>query len=146
EEVVETLVRVLRGSEARELAHRPDPCAVHLGMEAAGEGKLPGLPQPFLEAGFDVFRRIERLNRDPGERLEERCGHRRLRGLRSTRLWRGFAAPGFGLGAPRRRISSGCVRHGPSSFRSDPAPRDTGKSSREAPDPRPGPGALPNPS
>src|SRR5439155_27035677 len=41
-QVLEALVRVLRGAESRELAHGPQPAAVHGRLRAAGIGKLAG--------------------------------------------------------------------------------------------------------
>ena len=44
EQVVEALVGLLRGAEARELPHRPQPPAVHRLVDAAGVGELAGSP------------------------------------------------------------------------------------------------------
>jgi hypothetical protein len=42
EQVAEPLVGLLGGAEARELAHRPQPAAVHRRIDAAGERELAG--------------------------------------------------------------------------------------------------------
>jgi hypothetical protein len=46
EQVAKALVRLLRGAEARELAHRPEPPAVHRRVDAAREGVLAREPDP----------------------------------------------------------------------------------------------------
>ena len=45
DEVLEALVGVLRRAEAGELAHRPEPAAVHRRLDAAGVGELAGQPE-----------------------------------------------------------------------------------------------------
>jgi hypothetical protein len=42
DQVLEALVGVLAGAEAGDLAHGPQPAAVHGGIGAAGEGIAPG--------------------------------------------------------------------------------------------------------
>ena len=70
EQETEAGVGVLGGTEARELAHRPEPPAVHAGVDAAGVGELPRKTDPFLRAAGQILRRVERLDlhvRDGGE-------------------------------------------------------------------------------
>ena len=61
EEVAKALVRLLRGTEARVLADRPRPAAVHRRVRAARERELAG--QLRGEVG-DVLRRVHRLDLD----------------------------------------------------------------------------------
>jgi hypothetical protein len=42
EQEVEPFVRLLRRPEPGELAHRPEPAAIHRGVRAAGEGRVSG--------------------------------------------------------------------------------------------------------
>ena len=45
EEISETLVGVLGGAEAGELAHRPQAAPMHGGVNAAGVGRLAGIAE-----------------------------------------------------------------------------------------------------
>ena len=66
DQVAVALVGVLRRGEARVLAHRPEPVAVHPLVDAAGEGRRAGLTEPLLEAGCDVALVIESVDLDAG--------------------------------------------------------------------------------
>src|ERR1044072_2985963 len=72
EEVAEALVRLLRGAEARELAHRPEPPSVHRRVDAAREGidAGPTVVALVLPTAREVGLRVERLDRRAGERRE----------------------------------------------------------------------------
>ena len=59
EQVAEALVGLLGGAEAGELAHRPQPAAVHARVDAAGERILAREADPLLERA-DVLGRVER--------------------------------------------------------------------------------------
>ena len=65
EQVLVAPVGLLRGREARELAHRPQPPAVSGRVDAA---RVRELPWHLLRAGRQVFRRVERLDRDARDR------------------------------------------------------------------------------
>ena len=78
EQVAEALVGLLGGPEAGELAHRPQPAAVHARVHAARERRLAREPDPLLERA-DVLRRVERSDRLTRERRERRLA---LRGRR----------------------------------------------------------------
>src|SRR6185503_18075412 len=71
EEVAEADVRLLRRPEAGELAHRPEPAAVHGGIDTAREGIRAGPAEIALVVELDVVRRIERLVLDAGDGREE---------------------------------------------------------------------------
>jgi hypothetical protein len=61
QQVAEALVRLLRGAEAGELAHRPQATQVHRRVHAAGERVLAGEPDLALGVGFgEVLLRVER--------------------------------------------------------------------------------------
>ena len=66
EQVAEALVGLLGGPEPGELAHRPQPAAVHARVHAAGERRLAREPDPLLERAH-VLRRVERSDRLTGE-------------------------------------------------------------------------------
>jgi hypothetical protein len=72
EQVAEALVGLLRGAEARELAHRPQAPAVHRRVDAARERELAGLADP-LGVVADVLRAVE-----PGDRLSGQRGERHV--------------------------------------------------------------------
>ncbi len=44
EQEAEPFVRLLGRPEPGELAHRPEPAAIHRRIRAAGEGRVPGVP------------------------------------------------------------------------------------------------------
>src|SRR5207244_7508544 len=69
EQEAEALVRVLRGPEARELAHRPQPSAVHARVDAARVRELARDPDA-LAVGRRVLRRVERLDLHVGHGRE----------------------------------------------------------------------------
>jgi hypothetical protein len=58
-------IGLLGGRIAGVLAHRPEPVAVHAGMDPAGERIGAGLAEPLLEAGRDVALLIQALDLDP---------------------------------------------------------------------------------
>ena len=66
DQVAVALVGVFGRGEAGVLAHRPEPVAIHPLVNAAGEGRVPGLAQALLEAGGDVVAGVEALDLDPG--------------------------------------------------------------------------------
>ena len=68
EQVAEALVRLLGRAEAGELAHRPEPAAVHRRVDAARERVLPRIAEIALVVDPDVLRRVQRLDRKPGDR------------------------------------------------------------------------------
>ena len=67
EQVAEALVGLLGGAEAGELAHRPQPPAVHRRVDAARERELARIADLRRVIG-DVLRPIQRLDRLAGER------------------------------------------------------------------------------
>ena len=71
EQVAEALVRLLRRPEAGELAHRPEPAAVHRRVDAARERIRAGPAEVALVVELDVLGRVERLVLDAGDRREE---------------------------------------------------------------------------
>src|SRR5207302_545770 len=71
QEVVEALVRLLGGAEARELAHRPQLAAVHRRIDPAGERIDAGVAEVAVVVELDRVRRGERLVLEPGDRREE---------------------------------------------------------------------------
>ena len=71
EQVVEALVRLLRGAEARELAHRPQPAAVHRRVHPAREWVRAGIAEVALVVRLDHFGRVQRLVLDAGDGGEE---------------------------------------------------------------------------
>ena len=78
EQVAEALVGLDRGAEAGELAHRPQPPAVHRRVRAARERIRAGKPDPLLRR--QVGGRVERPDLLAAERLEARgaLGRRRV--------------------------------------------------------------------
>ena len=94
-QVAEALVRLLRRAEARELAHRPQPAAVHRRVDAARERELAGPAEVALVVDVDVVGRVERLVLDAGDRGEELALplRRRLVPTRATRPRRRSASP-----------------------------------------------------
>ena len=81
EEVAEAAVRLLGRGEARVLAHRPEPRAVHRGLDAAGERRLARQPEVA----------VRRRSRAPRGRRP--CRGRRPRGRCWSRTARGAPAP-----------------------------------------------------
>ena len=71
EQVAEALVRLLRGAEAGELPHRPEPAAVHRRIHAAREREFPGIAEVALVVDRDRVGRDERIVLEPGDRGEE---------------------------------------------------------------------------
>ena len=71
EQVAEARVRLLRRAEAGELAHRPEPAAVHRRIDAARERIRAGPAEVALVVDVDVLGRVERLVLDAGDRREE---------------------------------------------------------------------------
>ena len=63
-QVAIALVGVLRAGEAGVLAHRPEPVAVHAGVDAAGEGVFAGLAEALLQPWPDVVLLVEALDLD----------------------------------------------------------------------------------
>ena len=73
EEVAEALVGLLDRAEARELAHRPQPPAVHRGVDAAGVGELARMAEVAVGVpALEVLLGVERLDGLPRDGLEER--------------------------------------------------------------------------
>ena len=112
EQVAEALVGLLDGPEAGELAHRPEPAAVHRRVDAAGERVLAGVTE--LLAGveaLEILVGVERLDRVP-ESVSKRAS-------RSGVRRRGPPATGVRAAAPRARspspqsLGSGGVRFAP---------------------------------
>ena len=71
EQVAEARVRLLRRAEAGELAHRPEPAAVHRRIDAARERIGAGPAEVALVVELDVLGRVERLVLDAGDGREE---------------------------------------------------------------------------
>src|SRR5512134_2688676 len=66
EQVAEAPVGLLRGTEARVLAHRPQLAAVHRRVHAARVRVLAGQPEPLgVVALREILRRVHRLDGDP---------------------------------------------------------------------------------
>src|SRR5881296_1776593 len=64
-------IRVLRRSEAAELAHGPQPAPVHIRINAARVGRLAGVAQiPFVVEIANVFGCVDTIDRNPGNRCE----------------------------------------------------------------------------
>ena len=93
EQVAEARVRLLGGAEAGELPHRPEPPAVHRRVDAARVRVDARVAEVALVVDLDVVGRVERLDREPGHRREERVAL----GLRLVEL----AAPLLGRVEPR---------------------------------------------
>src|SRR5205823_2824306 len=81
EQVAKALVRLLGRAEAGELAHRPEPAAVHRRVGPAGERIDPGIAEVALVVEADVVWCVERLGLDPGDRREELALPLRLRAV-----------------------------------------------------------------
>ena len=71
EQVVEPRVRLLRGPEAGELPHRPEPTAIHRRVDAARERIRARVAEVALVVDLDRVGRLERLVLDPRDRGEE---------------------------------------------------------------------------
>ncbi len=65
DQVVEALVRLLGARVAGVLAHRPLAAAVHVRVDPAREGVLPGLAEPLLEPRLNVLGVVLVLDLDP---------------------------------------------------------------------------------
>ena len=77
EQVAEALVGLLDGAEAGELAHRPEPPAVHRRVDAAGERVLAGVAELLGRVEpVEILVGVERLDRVPGDGLEQRLALR----------------------------------------------------------------------
>src|SRR5437762_1026970 len=73
EEIPESPVRLLRGPEARVLAHRPEAAAVHRGPRAAGEGWLAREPERLREVrGRAMGRRHDDVQGEVAARFARR--------------------------------------------------------------------------
>ena len=70
QEVMEALVRVLRGAEPRELAHRPKTAPVHRRLHAPRVREFPGEAE--IAVGVEPFKIVGRV-----ERLDQLVGQRR---------------------------------------------------------------------
>ena len=75
EQVAEALVRLLRGAEAGELAHRPEPPAIHRRVDAARERDTRRGSRSPRRA--QVVLGVERLHRLAGQGREQRVALRR---------------------------------------------------------------------
>ena len=102
EQVAEAGVRLLGGAEARVLADRPRPLAVHPRVRPARERKLAGWLE--LDPG-DVVRRVDRLDLDPRVGLPAIVGRhgRNLRYVHGGRV-RLFAGLRERAGTGERRL------------------------------------------
>src|SRR5690606_21257637 len=67
EQVVVARVALLGAAEARVLAHGPEAAAVHGGLHAAGEGVLPGEPQPPQQLVGVLRALLRRVDRRQGD-------------------------------------------------------------------------------
>ena len=73
EQVAKALVGLLRGAEPGELAHRPQPPAVHRRIDAARVGRLSGEAQVPLRVPLgEVVLGVQGPHRVPGDGLERR--------------------------------------------------------------------------
>src|SRR2546428_175707 len=71
EQIVKTLVGLLRRAETGELSHRPQLPAIPAGMNATREGELTGKRQVAVEIEVeDIRRRGERIHIHPADRGE----------------------------------------------------------------------------
>jgi hypothetical protein len=61
EQVAEAGIRLLRRPEPGELAHRPQPAAIHRRVDAARERERSRIAEIPLVGDLDVLRRVERL-------------------------------------------------------------------------------------
>ena len=71
QQIAEAGVRLLGAAEAGELPHRPEPAAVHRGIDAARERIDAREAEVALVVDLDVVGRVERLVLEPGDRREE---------------------------------------------------------------------------
>src|SRR5262249_925314 len=78
DQVLEALVGVFRGAEAGDLAHGPQPSAVHRGIRAARERVLPGQSDILERRVGRIERGIDTLHRKPGQGPELGLPLRRL--------------------------------------------------------------------
>src|ERR1700694_3386429 len=71
EQIVKTLVGLLRRAETGELSHRPQLPAIAAGMNATREGELTGKCEIMVEIEVeDIGRRGERIHIHPADRGE----------------------------------------------------------------------------
>ena len=70
DQVLEALVGVLAGAEARDLAHRPEAAAVHRRIRAAREREAAGQADVLGRRVGDVRRRVDALHRHAASRCE----------------------------------------------------------------------------
>ncbi len=107
EQIAEALVRLSRRPEARELAHRPEPTAVHRRIDATRERERTRIAEVALVVDRRRVRRHERLVLDPRHRREQltlalrrgRVAARRATG-RSASIWRGSSVVAIGEFCP----------------------------------------------
>ena len=97
EQVLVALVGLAGGGVAGVLAHRPAALAVHLAVDAAGEGELARLAE--VEVLGQVRLRVERLDLDPGVR--EAAGVVRADDRRDGEVGRVLVLDGHGRRVPR---------------------------------------------
>jgi hypothetical protein len=71
EQVPEALVRLLGGAEAGELPHRPQPAAVHRGINAAGERERARVAEVAVGIDPDALDGVEGLVLEARDRAEE---------------------------------------------------------------------------
>ena len=86
DEVAEAAVGVLARAEARDLAHGPEPPAVHRRIRPARVRVLARQPEVLLAEVLDVFGRVDALERQAGQRPVLACGT--PAGARGTRAAR----------------------------------------------------------
>jgi hypothetical protein len=77
EQVAEAQVRLLGRAEARELAHSPQPAAIHRAVDAARVWKLTGKPDRFVGIDGEIGLGVQRLDRLAGDGRERRVPLRR---------------------------------------------------------------------
>src|SRR5437667_3712857 len=70
DQILESAVRVRRAPHSGEHPHRPQPAAVHGGMDAAGEWEPAGAAEPLVRLPGDVERRVQPPHRPTGGRDE----------------------------------------------------------------------------
>ena len=71
EQITEALVRLRRGAEARELAHRPELAAIHRRIDTARERMHTRIAEVAVVVDLDRVRRRQRLVLQPRDRREE---------------------------------------------------------------------------
>src|SRR6266516_1270192 len=107
EEVAEACVRLLRRAEAGELAHRPEPAAVHRRVDAARK-RIGARPAEIaLVVELDVLGRVERLVLDAGDGRGELSAALRRRLVARTPSGAARLVISY-WGLPRRRHRRKC--------------------------------------